>query len=166
MSFTNDVENGFFFSQMSNASLYRAGVNFSNCLCRIASPYYDLTSNVKAIGHPFFHATQLLRDAGRFIYGAFVLVGALVTGHFFSTGLVAICMLQLILAAALEIINIALSIVSLATRFVASLFNFGYVLTRAQFCGEETILNFLQACDASISEMSDEMGHQAAFILI
>ena len=45
-------------------------------------------------------------------------------------------MLELIGAAALEILNIALSIVSLATRFVASILNFGYVSTSVKLRSE------------------------------
>ena len=86
MSFLYDVQNGLLFSQKSNASLNRASINFSDSLSQIARPYYDLTSNVNAIGHPFFHAAQLLRDVGHFVYGTLVLVGALVTGHLNAAG--------------------------------------------------------------------------------
>ena len=182
MSFSNDVSNWLFFSQMSNASLERARMNFSNSLSQITNPYYDLTSNVKAIGHPFFHATQLLRDAGRFVYGAFVLVGALGNGNVSTAGKAAFGMLQLVGAAALEILNIALSIVSLAIRFVASISNFGYVSTSVQLRGahlngaeiggrnEETTINMLQALRLNtintVAQWNDEAEHRTAFTLI
>lgn len=182
MTFSNDVRNGFFFSERSNECLDRAEENFSYSLSQIASPYYDLTSNAKAFGHPFFHTTQLLRDAGHFVYGAFVLVGALSTGHFSAAGKAAFGMMQLVGAAALEVLNIALSIVSLATRFLASLFNFGYVSTSIQLRGahlngaeiggrnEETTMNMFQVYNFSAiniaAKTNDEFEHQTAFTLI
>lgn len=182
MSFSNDVRNGLFFSQRSKESFKRADVNFNNSLSQIANPYYDLTSNVKAIGHPFFHATQLLRDAGRFVYGAFVLAGALPTGNLSAAGEVAIGMVLLAGAAVLEIFNIAISIVSLATRVVASVFNCGYVSTSVQLRGAhingaeiggrnaETTMNMLHAFGLgainNAARMNDAIEHQAAFTLI
>ena len=182
MTFSNDVRTGLFFSTMSNASVVRAGENFIHSLSQISSPYYDLTSNVKAIGHPFFHVTQLLRDAGRFVYGAFVLVGALATGHFSAAGKAAFGMLQLVGAAVLEVLNIALSIVSLVTRFLASICNFGYVSTSVKLRGAhlngaeiggrniETTRNMIQAFALgaidSAAQVNDEKQHKAAFTLI
>ena len=116
-------------------SLNRATINFNNALSQIANPYYDLSSNLKAIGHPFFHATQLLRDAARFVYGAFVFVGALATLNFSNAGNVAFNMLKLVGAAIVETLNIALSVISLATRLLASIFNLGYVSTSVQLRG-------------------------------
>lgn len=140
------------------------------------------SSNAKSIGHPFFHTTQLLRDAGRFVYGAFVLVGTLSTDHFSAAGKAAFGMMQLVGTAALEVLNIALSIVSLATRFLASLFNFGYVSTSVQLLAahlngteiggrtEETTMNMFQAFNLDAiniaAKTNDELEHQAAFTLI
>ena len=124
----------------------------------------------------------MLRDVGRFAYGAFVLAGALATGNFSAAGMVAVGMLKLVTAAALEILNIALSIVSLATRFVASIFNFGYVSTSVQLRGahlndaeiggrnEETTMNMFQAFRLgainTTAQMNDGTVHEAAFTLI
>lgn len=182
MFFSNNVRNRLFFNKESQANLERARVNFSQSLSQIANPYYDLTSNVKAIGHPFFHATQLLRDAGRFVYEAFVLVGALATGHFSAAGTAAFGMLKLVGAAVLEVLNIALSIVSLATRFVASILNFGYVSTSVQLRGAhlsaaeiggrnaETTINMFHAYNLSTinneAQVNDEGEHQTACTLV
>jgi hypothetical protein len=158
----------------SNRSLRRDVDNFIYSLSQIASPYYDLTSNVKAIGHPFFHTTQLLRDAGRFVYGGFVLVGALVTGNLSAAGHAAVSMFRLVGAAALEILNIALSIVSLATRIVASIFNFGYVSTSVKLGGAhpngaeigEKIMNMMRASGLIMAGINDDQEHDSAFTLI
>lgn len=182
MSFSSDVRNGFFFSMLSNASLNRAEENISNSLELIISPYYDLTSNMKAILHPIFHATQLFVDACNFVYGAVVLLASLASGHFSAARSTAFGMLELLGAAVLEILNIALSIVSLLTRFVASIFNFGYISTSIQLRGaclngreiggrnEETIHNLLFATALSSvnsnAKKNDEHHHESAFTLI
>ena len=98
-------------------------------------PYYDLTSHKAAFVYPFFHAIQLLLDAARFVYGAFFLVGALATLNFTAAGNVASGMSDLFFAAALEVCNIAFSIVGLATRLVASVLNFGYVSFSKELLG-------------------------------
>lgn len=71
-------------------------------------------------------------------------------------------------AAALEILNIALSIVSLATRFVASILNFGYVSTSVQ--GEGWHYNGAEMVDLSAikrhAEIDDYCQHAVAFNLI
>ena len=135
MSFSSNVPNGFFFKLQSDLSLNRATVNFDKAYPLLARPYYDLSSNVKAVAHPFFHAMQLLRDAARFAYGAFLLAGALITLNFSCADRIAAGMLELVLAATIETLNIALSVISLATRLLASIFNLGYVSTRVEIQG-------------------------------
>lgn len=176
MSFKEDFRYATLFSKKSNDSLDRARMNFNYSLSQIATPYYDLTSNVKAIGHPFFHATQLLRDAARFAYGAVVLVAALATFNFSAAGKAGFGMLQLIKAACTEILNIALSIVSLVTRFVASIFNFGYASTSIQLRGAhlrgatDTTNNRYEALGLAAingaAKRYDETEHQEVFSLI
>ena len=85
-------------------------------------------------------------------------------------------------AAVLNIVNTALSIVSLATRLLASIFNLGYVSTniqsrRAHLNGAEiggrnaeTTMNMLNAFALGTADMGaktqDEELHQAAFNLV
>jgi hypothetical protein len=185
MSFLDDVRTGGSFRYYSSGSLGRAEMNFDNYLSLIRLPYYDLNSNLRSIAHPFCHALQLIYDAGRFVYGAFVLVvalGALATGQPNAASQVAFHMLKLVGAAVLEVLNIALSIVSLATRFLASLWNIGYVSTRFIFdsaplrnCemggrNAETTSNMLLGSifmgSNQIARAVDEAGHQSAFKLV
>ena len=135
MSLKNDIKNGILFNIMSEKSLNRAFDNLNYSSPNIFNPYYDLSSNLKSILHPFLHVMQLLRDIVRFAYGAIVLVGAAVTGHCSAAVKAAFGMINLIGAAVLEVFNIVLSIISLATRFLASICNFGYISVHTQLNG-------------------------------
>jgi len=182
MSYLEDVQTGRFFRAVTAQSVERAASNLGMAIDRILTPYYDLTSNLKAVAHPFYHLTQLVRDVGRFVYGTCVLVGSLFTGHFNTAGMVAFDMLKTVGAALLEVLNIALAVVSLATRFVASVFNLGYVSTSVQLRSAslngaevggrnaETMNNvfssFVCQAESQTSYLSDEEGHRTAFTLV
>lgn len=171
MGFFEDVYKVGSFSGVSNNSLSRAKDNFDMYLYRIVSPYYDLTSNVQAMGHLFYHATQLLRDLGRFIYGTGVLIGALLTGHWSNAGKVAYCMLELVGAAILEILNIALAVISLVTRLLVSILNFGYVSTRHElqsiYFNTDKVSSFIESKhDGIYTKLLENIEHQNAFRLV
>lgn len=167
MSFFEDVHNGGGFSRMSYKSLKRAKDNVDMYIYQIVSPYYDLTSNVKAMGHLFYHATQLLRDLGRFVYGTGVLIGALLTGHWSSAGKVAYGMLELVSAAILEILNIALAVISLVTRLLASILNLGYVSTRHELQSTDEVSRFFEwVGDCIYTKPLADLEHQIAFRLV
>ncbi len=176
MSFLHDVKTGFFFQYKSSESVGRSISNVSHSLSQIASPYYDLTSNVNALAYPFLHATQLLRDAARFVYGAFVLVGALSAGHVDVACNVTFSLLELVGAAILEVLNTVLAVISLATRLVASIFNLGYVSTSNQLCGayfngaeiggRNMFMGMSLAMNNNVAEMNDALDYQYASTLI
>lgn len=178
MSLTADAQRGVFFHTKSSLSLKRADVNFHNEFFALDSPYCGLRSNLKAIGHPIFHAMQLVRDGFRLVYGAFSLIGALASLSFRSAGYHTIGMLKLVIAATIEVLNTALAIVSLATRLLASIFNLGYVSQQnlhlngrelAEANAETTMVTLDDYClgviDNEIS-MNDDIAHKAAFTLI
>ena len=72
------------------------------------------------------HVVQLIRNAARLIYSAFILAGSLLyldrNGAANTLG----SMAMIVLASALEIVNTASSIASFITRTLASILNFGY----------------------------------------
>ena len=171
MSFLDTID-----IELSNKCLERSVLNLYNSLFFISLPYYDLTSNLKAIGHPFFHATQLLLNVGYFTYEMFVLLKSLSSCDWSGAGNVGLSMLKLVLASTLEILNIALSIVSLAIRILASIYNLGYESTTHQisdnaiFGGRGTENNeniFRETSNNNLAKnFFDEFGHQLAFKLI
>ena len=114
------------FRTTSGECYNRAFSNFCLVLESVRLPYYDLTSHKAAFVYPFFHAIQLLLDAARFVYGAFFLVGALATFNYTAVDNVAAGMTELLSSSILECANIALATASLATRFVALVFNSEY----------------------------------------
>ena len=169
MSYSNTID-----IELSNKCLERSLSNLSNSLFFISLPYYDLTSNLKAIGHPFFHATQLLLNVGYFAYEMFFLTKSLFNCDWSDAGHVAFSMLKLVLASSLEILNIALSIVSLVTRTLASIYNWGYVSSNHQISddanfsdrGEQNNENSFGDTHVNPAKNFDKFGHQLAFELV
>lgn len=106
MSFLDDIRTGSLFSQRAAESHDRTDENLKNSLRTLPFAYYDHNAMFNAMAHPFLHLAQLLRNAARFIYGAFVLTGALVTGHWWAAGKVGLGMLQLLHASIGEMLNI------------------------------------------------------------
>ena len=160
--------------ELSNKCLERSSSNLNNSLLFISLPYYDLTSNLKAIGHPFFHATQLLLNVGYFAYEMFFLMKSLFNCDWSGAGNVAFSMLKLVLASSLEILNIALSIVSLVTRTLASIYNWGYVSSTHQISdnpiigglNKEQTENLVNSLIHFNSRDGDESIHKKTFELI
>ena len=141
-------------------------MNFETDFSLLASPYYDLSSNLKSIAHPFFHAIKLVRNGFQLVYGAFVLVGALATLDFSTAGNVASGMLKLVAAATLEILNTVLAVVSLATRLLASIFNLGYVSTHIQQHKSLVPIRSLHEEFSLSDSASDDNAHNVAFTLV
>lgn len=174
--------NGFFLKAASFRSIRRATKNSENTLSMLINPYYDLNSNLKAFAHPFYHATQLLRDVYKFVFGGIIFTGALATFNCRSAGNAFASMFWLGTSAVLNIVNTALSIVSLATRLLASIFNLGYVSTSIQSRGAhlngaeiggrnaETTMNMLNAFALGAADLGaktqDEEVHQEVFNLV
>jgi len=92
-------------------------------------PYFDLTSNLKSLIHPFAHTTRLIRESGRLLYGASLLLAGACTFNkeIVANAFVGCCYTMLNMAS--NVLTCAISILSLATRLVASVANLGYVST-------------------------------------
>ncbi len=132
MSFSLDIQNGLFFKQDTEYCLNRSIKNVK-ALCALSmKPYYDMTSNLKAMSHPFFHIAQFSINAIRFSYGALVFVSALTTGHMNAVIESGNGLFRLLCSSTLEILNTVLSVLSLATRFLASVINLGYASSHAE----------------------------------
>ena len=169
MSFLDTID-----IELSNKCLERSVLNLSNSLFFISLPYYDLNSNLKAIGHPFFHATQLLLNVGYFAYEMVFLMGSLSNCDWSGAGNIAFSMLKVVLASSLEILNIALSIISLVTRTLASIYNWGYVSSTHQISdnpiigglNNEQTENLANSLIHFNSRDGDESIHKKTFELI
>jgi len=160
MGFLDDIKKDDSFSDKADESVLRAARNLRYTTSSMLRPYDDLTSSIKAIGYPFFHATQFVRDVGRFVYGAMVFVGALATLNFSNAGNVASSMDKLVGAVNIELLNISLAVVSLVTRSIASIFILGYVSTIG--------LKYADAIERmnAMDTIGDEERNDAAFNLV
>ncbi len=186
MSFLDDVRGEGYFLSQATKSLSRASTAFDKEFSNMLSPYHDLTSHRKSLAHPFYHATQLLRDVARLGYGTLVFAGALATGNFSNAGLVLEGILKVAAAAVVEVLNTLVAVVSLVTCLLSSAFNLGYVTTNLKSVAaqmvertgtsecsgrnEATIANMFGVFSISlknvVSQRSDESIHQAAFSLV
>jgi len=137
MSFFDDIKGNGEFSDNASNSLRRALNVLNNTVSTGATPYYNFTSHVKSVAHPFVHATQLLRNAARLTYGAFVFAGALLSLNGGSAARTLGDMISIALASVLEIVNVVCSIVSFVTRTVASIFSLGYTSAQINRAGSQ-----------------------------
>jgi hypothetical protein len=128
MSFFRDINGNDEFYDKANHSLRRAIHVFVDTAIQGATPYINFTSHAQSVAHPFMHATQLLRNAARLTYGAFVFAGALLSLNGEGAACALNDMIFIAFASVLEIVNVACSIVSFAIRTVASIFSLGYTL--------------------------------------
>ncbi len=156
-----------FFDHVSGNSVLRAVDNFNNLTQVMVTPYYNLLSNMKAVGHPVCHAFQFFMNLNGFAQSLFGVIESLALRQSVNENR-ALSHLGLFAAAAvLELANIVLSVISLATRLAASLLNFGYTSTRAPL---GNALGFETCTPTSISvtdsKKLDDSTHQAAFRLV
>lgn len=128
MNFFRDINGNDTFNLYASHSLGRALNVLSETTIKGATPYNNFTSHAKSVAHPFMHTTQLLRNAARLTYGAFVFAGALLSLNGEGAACALNDMTLIAFASVLEIVNVACSIVSFAIRTVASIFSLGYTL--------------------------------------
>lgn len=152
-----------FFNQLSGNSIVRATENFKGSIEFMTTPYYSLSSNLQAFGHPFCHAFQFFINLCRFGQSLFGIIESLVLGLPDGSKRASNHMALFAAAAVFEIANIVLSVVSLATRFVASVLNLGYVSCYDSLEFEACAPN---GSSVALSEISDTSIHEAAFHLI
>jgi hypothetical protein len=120
MSFFDDTPTKARYSRMQAGRVLGLTWNAS------CTEYSSVDAHFKSIIPPFARAWQLIRNAARILYSSCVFMGALFSGD--RDGMT--CALSniglLIHASFLEVLNIACSIISIATRTLASIFNQGY----------------------------------------
>jgi hypothetical protein len=109
--------------QSSKHSLEYASSQFHLHLDEIAKRYLSSKACWLAIQKPFIFLNCLIHNVAYFFVGALVSVTALFTGNLSAARTAAVSIPGFVSAAALNILNIALSIVSLATRFLVSIFD-------------------------------------------
>ena len=126
MNFFEDIKDQDQFNQHATDSLNRAAYVLYNTVSTGITPYYDFTSHKKSVAHPFMHVAQLIRNAARLTYGAFILAGSLLSLDSNGAANTLGSMAVIVLASALEVVNTALSMASFVTRTLASIWNLGY----------------------------------------
>jgi hypothetical protein len=183
MSFFKDIKDQGQFNEHASESLNRAAFVLNNTVSTSITPYYNFTSHAKSATHPFIHIAQLIRNAARLIYGAFILTCSLLSLNLNGAANTLGSMAILILASALEVVNITLAIASFVTRTLASILNLGYkslhinaqaAPLKNRECGEQDIeltiknmrTDMMLAAKDNIAKSTDDTVHNVVFTLI
>ncbi|NCT56440.1 MAG: hypothetical protein GW760_01830 [Legionella sp.] len=123
MSFFEDIRGDESSRLRNNAkeSLDRALNTLEKTVDNGFEPYYNFDLHLKSLAHPVYSIFQLARNALRLTYSAVVLTGALVSFNGRGAASALGNMVNIVLASVVEIINIACSMISFATRTLASM---------------------------------------------
>lgn len=152
MTFFRDIKGQGEFKTKAMNSLKGATHVVDMELNAMLEPYYDFEAHLKSVLPPFFRLTQLVRNVTRFGYGACVFAGALVTGNITNAVGVLKGMLQLVLAAAVEVINIVISALSFIARTLSTIVNLGYISFWGKYKGHRNTGPIASALDEFLSD--------------
>jgi len=93
---------------------------------KATSPYCNHEDHIMGFTFPLRHATQLVRNIFQLVLNAFFFIGELLEFDFNALTETLHDTSLLVISIVIETLNIALSVISLATRLLASIFNLGY----------------------------------------
>lgn len=86
----------------------------------------NATSHLQALIYPFMHILQLLRDLIRFAYCAILCFGNLLVCNFPVCVTLCRAMGNSFKSALIELVNTCISIISLVSRTLSTVYNMGY----------------------------------------
>jgi hypothetical protein len=136
VSFFNDIKGEGLLKKNAARSLRRAQSTLEKTVDNGFTPYYNGTSHLKSLAYPVIPVLQLARNALRLTYSAVVFASALLSLNGHGAANAVGSMLNIILASVLEVLNAAFSIISFATRSIASAVNLGYTSAQTAYQNE------------------------------
>lgn len=117
------------FFAASQAHLANGKNLFNLQRARLVEPYYSGHLHARSLSYPLVHAGRAVCNAALVLKGTLLLVGALVNEPTTNLPMVAGAMVREAVAFALNLVNAAVSILSFATRTIATVFNLSYKST-------------------------------------
>jgi len=133
VSFFNDIKGDGQLKKNAAKSLRRALSTLEKTVDNGFTPYYNGTSHLTSLAQPIISVLQLARNALRLTYSAVVFASALLSFNGRGAANAVGNMLNIILASVVEVLNVAFSIISFATRLIASALNLGYTSAQTAF---------------------------------